>query len=73
MKDDKVMYQEWRDKLLKIISTEICQPCTDPQKHDKCLDYNNPLVCECRCHRVDEILAKANAIDADIMKYSHGG
>ena len=70
---DQSLYKEWRDKLLRLVSEEVCKPCTDPNKQDKCLDYSNPLACECRCYRVDDILAKAAQIDADIIKYGQGG
>ncbi|MCK5723924.1 MAG: hypothetical protein KAI84_15435 [Gammaproteobacteria bacterium] len=63
-----ILYQENRDDLLKIVSEKLCISCTDPHKNNKKIDYINPLNCECRCERVDNIIEKASDLDNDIKK-----
>lgn len=65
-----IVYESWRDKLLKLVSKEICVPCTDKRKENYQVDYGNPLTCGCRCERVDKILDYAEQIDEDIKKFS---
>lgn len=69
MKNENI-YKSWRDKLLLTLSEEICKPCTDEQKQQYALNFDNPLVCGCRCNRVEGILDDARKIDEDIKKYS---
>ena len=64
--ENLTMYISWRDDFLKIIGDEICKECTDPIKNTKVLDYDNPFNCECKCHRIENILASATNIDAEI-------
>lgn len=63
--DDKAQYQQWRDKLLQAVAN-ICKDCNDPRKEMFTVNIYAPLSNTCRCHRVEEILAKAEEIDADI-------
>ena len=60
------LYITWRDDFLKIISGNICRPCTDPRKQKATLDYENPLNCGCRCDRVESMLITASNLDTDI-------
>ena len=69
MKEDDI-YKLWRDHLLIAISERICKPCTDERKKKYTINYENPLLCGCRCDRVNEILEKARELDEDISKYS---
>lgn len=69
MKNNDI-YKSWRDKLLSLVSKQICIPCTDERKEQYILNYDNPLDCGCRCDRVENILANARKIDEDIEKYS---
>ena len=60
----------WRDKLLAVVSEQICIPCTDERKQQYNLDYDSPLNCGCRCERVNAILTNAKKIDEDIETYT---
>lgn len=64
------VYESWRDKLLTVVSEQICAPCTDKRKENYKLDYGNPLNCGCRCECVDKILDYARQIEEDIQKFS---
>ena len=64
---DKALYQKWRDMLIKSAGN-ICKECDDPRKERAILDFDNPLNCSCRCHRVEEILSRAAKIDAYIKR-----
>ena len=70
MKNENI-YKSWRDNLLSLISEQICTPCTDERKEQYTLNFDNPLVCGCRCDRVVDILDNARKIDDDIKKYSN--
>jgi hypothetical protein len=50
------MYVGWRKKLLEQIADKICGPCTSPHKTSSAINLQDPLVCECRCELVDDIL-----------------
>ena len=67
MKNDNI-YKSWRDKLLSVISEQVCKPCTDKRKEQYTLDFDNPLVCGCCCNRVEDVLDNARKIDEDIKK-----
>ncbi|RDH82493.1 MAG: hypothetical protein DIZ80_09405 [endosymbiont of Galathealinum brachiosum] len=67
MKKDN-LYKSWRDKLLLYISEEVCRPCTDERKKQYTLNFDNPLLCGCRCNRVEGILENSKVIDEDIKK-----
>lgn len=69
MKNNNI-YKSWRDKLLLVISEEICMPCTDERKAQYALNLDNPLKCGCCCNHVEYILENAKEIDEDIKKYS---
>jgi len=68
--DNYKIYQSWRDKLLTVVSNQICQPCEDPRKEIYVLDYENPLNCGCYCERVESILENAKKIDDDLKTYA---
>ena len=59
-------YISQRDDILKIVSEDICKICTDPQKNKMAINYEDPLNCECRCNRVNNVLICASNIDSDI-------
>lgn len=64
------LYKSWRDKLLVLVSEQVCAQCTDERKEKYKINYANPLKCGCRCERVDKILANAQKIEEDIEKLS---
>ena len=66
------MYTSWRDDFLNIIGEETCKECADPRKEGKNINYENPLDCECRCHRVEKMLTAAANIDAEIKQLEKG-
>ena len=70
MRNDDI-YKSWRDKLLAVAGEQICQPCTDGRKKQFNLNYDNPLLCGCRCERMEVILESARKIDEDLEKYSN--
>lgn len=64
-------YEIWRDKLLSVVSKQLCMPCTDKRKEQYIIDYNNPLNCDCHCDSVNSIIAQARKIDKYIKDYSN--
>ena len=71
--DNVEFYKNSRDEFLRTVSDKICRTCDEPQKNKNKIDYINPLKCECRCKRVEKILAIAADIDVDIKKYINKG
>ena len=64
------MYISWRDEFLKIIGKKICWECNDPCKDKMAINYEDPLNCECRCDRVNNLITTASVLDADIKLLS---
>lgn len=64
--ENEQLYISWRDSLLKMIGENICQKCTDPRKKNITINIEDPLNCECRCERVNDVLSSAAKIDHDI-------
>ena len=60
------LYISQRDDILKVVAEDICKGCTDPQKEKIAINYKDPLSCECRCSRVNNILISAANLDLDI-------
>jgi len=60
------MYKSWRDTLLSEVSNNICKPCTDKQKEQFNINYDNPLYCDCHCDQVEDILENARIINEGI-------
>ena len=67
--EKKLVYLEWYDLLIKSVRN-ICLNCTDPVKDEAIVNYDNPLNCECRCERINDIISKIEDIQADIKKLS---
>jgi len=65
------IYKSWRDKLLSMISENICTPCTDKRKEQFNIDNCGPLLSGCRCHRVEKILENVKNIDEYLEKYAN--
>ena len=63
------LYTSWRDDFLGIIGGKTCKECADPQKETKKLDYENPFNCECRCHRIENMMSTAENIEAELKLY----
>ena len=61
------MYTSWRDDFLKIISQKFCKDCTDSRKNEVLINHEDPLNCECRCHRVENIFTTVSNIDSEIQ------
>jgi|GEM_PF-1315027 len=47
-----------RSRLIKDISQLLCRPCTDARKKQFVLNYESPLLCECRCETVEPLIAR---------------
>jgi len=69
--ENEHLYVSWRDSLLKMIGENICQKYTDPRKKNKSINIKDPLNCECRCERVNDVLSSAAKIDHDIKLRSN--
>ena len=59
-------YQDMLDKLLSTIAAEICGPCTEPHKNQHVLDLASPLLCGCRCPKIQSTLALAQKWQQDL-------
>lgn len=68
--NDIKLYKDSRDNFLKAISVDICKICTDPQKAKMKIDYVNPLNCECRCERVENLLITVSNLDVEINTFT---
>lgn len=66
--EDIQLYTSWRDDFLNIVKEQICKECTDPIKDTKIIDCTDPMKCECRCDRVNKLIAAASKIDEDITE-----
>ena len=64
-------YISQRDDILKTVAEDICKICAVPQKIKMVINYSDPLNCECRCSRVNNILISASNIDLDIKMMSN--
>ena len=71
--DNIEFYKNSRDDFLRTVSDKFCRTCNESQKNKKKINYINPLDCECRCERVEKILAIAANIDTDIKKFINNG
>ena len=65
------LYISQRDEILKVVAEDVCGSCTNPQKDGVEINYKDPLSCECRCGRVDNILNSAANLDLDIKMMSN--
>ena len=63
-------YKSWRDKLLSMVSNNICMSCTDKRKEQYNINYENPLLCDCHCHRVENILEHVRNINEELERSS---
>ena len=64
------LYISQRDDILKVVAEDVCRGCAHPQKYEMEINYKDPLNCECRCSRVNNILASAANLDKDIKMMS---
>ena len=48
--------------MFDIVVEGHCLKCNLPQKKKYDLNYENPLMCDCRCDAVEEALERAKAI-----------
>lgn len=65
------LYISQRDHILKVVAEDVCGGCTHPQKDEMEINYKDPLNCECRCTRVNNILVSAANLDKDIKMMSN--
>lgn len=66
--EDLQQYTSWRDDFLHIVKDKICKPCTDPQKLATITECVDPITCECRCERVENLISNAEKIDTDLKE-----
>ena len=69
--DDIKNFIKSRDEFLNVISEAYCKTCNDPGKNELNIDYENPLNCECRCERVEKLLAISYDLDRTIESFTN--
>ena len=69
--DDIKNFIKSRDEFLNVISEVNCKTCNDPRKKEFNIDHENPLNCECRCERVEKLLAISYDLDRTIKSFTN--
>jgi len=55
-------YRDLAEKMLRDVAEDFCRHCDKPIKTGGCLDFDNPLNCNCRCDAVKGVLEVAEEL-----------
>jgi len=56
------IYNDLAERMLKDVAEDFCKHCENPRREGKIVDLVNPLKCQCRCERVEGVLAAARVL-----------